>query len=113
MENIEVMENETVAVKKGRGRPKKGKGRPKGSNTTTITDPLLEPYKINIDANCYTITDIQEVNVEKAYGYFTNLGSALRKIVKLQMVNNNQYTLESYIKEFENKLKQFTEKFNI
>lgn len=102
--------------KKKRGRPK-GAGRQKGSNETAIVDPIIAPYKIYMDSNQFTVTDLNkksETDIDKNYGYFTSLGYALIKIVKLKLNHNNkQYTLDSYIKEYNKMLKEFLDKIKI
>src|SRR5690606_28739131 len=101
-------------VKKKRGRPKGSPGgRQKGSgNETVIIDPIIKPYKIYVDANQFTVTDLEkkkETDLDKNYGYFTDLSSALKKIVRMKLTNNKTYTLDSYIAEYRKMLREFEE----
>ncbi len=105
--------------KKGRGRPKgSGSGKNKGGNETVIIDPLLNPYKIYVDDNCYTIVDKDKpvtnstIQIEKPYGYYTSLGGALTKIIKMKMVSNKTYSISEYIKEYKEMTESFRSKFN-
>lgn len=106
-------------VKKKRGRPKGAPGgRQKGSsNETVIIDPLIAPYKIWVDTNQYNVVDLNKKRetdlLEKSYGYYTSLGSALKSIVKLKIVNNKTYSLREFINQYEKMLKEFEEKFDI
>jgi hypothetical protein len=104
--------------KKKRGRPA-GAGRPKGSsNTTVITDPLINPYKIYVDTNCYTVVDKDKkdendpLEIEKSYGYFNTLGSALNKIIRMKTTSNKTYTIQQYVEEYKTMLDEFKAKFN-
>lgn len=116
----EAIKNGTeLPVKKKRGRPKgTAGGRQKGSaNETAIIDPLIAPYKIWVDVNQYTVVDLHKKRetdlMEKSYGYYSSLGYALRRIVKLKIVNNKTYSLRDYINQYENMLKEFEEKFKL
>lgn len=92
----------------------KSKGRPKGTNSTVIEDTMLNPYKIYVDAHCYHVVDAESKNdTEKGYGYYTTIGIALKKIVKMQLTNNTKYTLPEFVKAFEDRLTEFENKFNI
>lgn len=101
------MSKEETPRKKGRPA-----GRPAGSNSTVIEDKVLLPYKIYVDANCYNVVDANSPNdIEKGYGYFTSLGNALKKVAKMQITNNEKYSLEGFIKAFDDRLKEFDSKF--
>lgn len=105
--------------KKKRGRPKGGggsAGRPKGSNSTVIIDPVISPYKISVDPECYNVTDEVDpegegVTIKKSYGYFSSLGYALKKIVSLKLPKNKKYSLKEYIEEYDASLKSFQQIF--
>jgi len=74
---------------KRRGRPSKDENSP-DSSTCIIRDPLMEPFYIKKDSNCYTL--IEKVvstrgfagkeatgkTVEKTIGYYTQFRNALK-----------------------------------
>jgi hypothetical protein len=103
---------EEVHKTKKRGRPA---GRPLGvKNITVIEDEMIFPYKIYIDEHCFNVVDAKsKSHIEKSFGYFTSLSSALKKIVKMQLTNNKTYTLPGFVNDFENKLKEFETKITI
>jgi bifunctional DNA-binding transcriptional regulator/antitoxin component of YhaV-PrlF toxin-antitoxin module len=91
-----------------------------------ITDPLLEPYFIGKDSHCYTVYESvapkktrkgktlkegDDVKIyEKPQGHYNSFGSALEKIAKEQLINNQEHyeSIQEYISkwdELRNKLK--------
>lgn len=84
------------------------KGRQKGSikKTSTIEDPLLGDYKIVFDEESYNLVLIDpETKKEKILGYYTQLGSALKRIVKNQTIEKKPvYTIKEYLNELETTL---------
>ena len=84
------------------------KGRQKGSikKTSTIEDPALGDYKIVFDEQSYNLvlTD-PETKKEKILGYYTQLGNALKIIVRNQTIEKKPtYTLKEYLNELETTL---------
>lgn len=84
------------------------KGRQKGSikKTSTIEDPALGDYKIVFDEESYNLvlTD-PETKKEKVLGYYTQLGSALKRVVKNQTIEKKStYTIKEYLNELETTL---------
>jgi len=84
------------------------KGRQKGSikKTSTIEDPALGDYKIVFDEESYNLvlTD-PETKKEKVLGYYTQLGSALKRVVKNQTIEKKPtYTIKEYLNELETTL---------
>jgi len=112
---------EVIVKKKRRGRPKGMKngsgGQSNSIGSTVIIDPIIAPYKISIDPECYTVTDEVDpidtggIVIRKTYGYFNTLPSALRKITKMKLMKNKKYTLQGYINEFNEMITQFESKF--
>ena len=84
------------------------RGRQKGSikKTATIEDPALGDYKIVFDEESYNLvfTD-PETKKEKLLGYYTQLGSALKRVVKNQTIEKKStYTIKEYLNELETTL---------
>ena len=84
------------------------KGRQVGSikKISTIIDPALGDYKIIFDEESYNLifTD-PSTQKEKIVGYFTDLNTALRKVVKNQTIEKKPvYTIKEYISELETTL---------
>ncbi len=92
----------------------KGKrGRPSGTaNTTAIEDELIEPFKIYYDETQFTLVKKKPDGIEETYGYYRSLSSALQKIAKNKLSNNNIYSLKLFISEYKQMLKEFTESIN-
>ena len=84
------------------------KGRQKGSikKTSIIEDPALGDYKIIFDEESYNLVLIDpETKKEKILGYYTQLGSALKRVVKNQTIEKKPtYTLKEYLNELETTL---------
>jgi hypothetical protein len=87
--------------------------------STTIKDPLLEPYYIGKDAHCYTVYEsvapkktrggdtlkkgVKGVVYEKPQGHYGSFGAALQKVAKLKL-NSKQEVYESiseYVAEWD------------
>jgi hypothetical protein len=93
------------------------KGRQAGSvkKTSLITDPTLGDYYIQFDDESYNLifTDPKTKN-EKVVGYFTNLTTALKKVSKIQALENKpQYTIREYINEVETVFNNLTKVISI
>jgi hypothetical protein len=84
------------------------KGRQKGSikKTSIIEDPLLGDYKIIFDEESYNLVLIDpETKKEKILGYYTQLGSALKRVVRNQTIEKKPtYTIKEYLNELETTL---------
>ena len=84
------------------------KGRQKGSikKTSTIEDPALGDYKIVFDEESYNLVLVDpETKKEKILGYYTQLGSALKRVVKNQTIEKKPtYTIKEYLNELETTL---------
>jgi len=111
-------------IKRKRGRPKKGTSPTTSdsdatpsvstSNSTVILDPVISPYRIWVDNNCYSIGDeklVEGAMVDKTYGYYTTLGNALEKIAKMKSTNNKIYSLKEYVDEFKGHITAFRKVF--
>lgn len=84
------------------------RGRQKGSikKTSTISDPLLGDHKIVFDENSYNLvfTD-PETKKEKVLGYYTQLGSALKRVAQSHVQERKPvYSLKEYLNELETTL---------
>lgn len=84
------------------------KGRQKGSikKTSTIIDPALGDHKIVFDEDSYNLIFIDPTTKkEKVLGYYTQLGSALKRVVKNQTIEKKPvYSLKEYLNELETTL---------
>lgn len=90
--------------------------------TRFITDPVMEPYFISMDDNCMTVNvkvtpDTRYTDSGKEYtkiiGHYSNLGAALRSIVK-EKVNSKSYdSLKTYINEYTTLIDSFTKTITI
>jgi hypothetical protein len=108
------MEQEVEEVKKKR------KGRQKGAIVkkepeTVIEDSLIAPFKIYIDARCFTVAeDNPKGGFEKTYGHFSLFQSALQQLAKMKTISNkNKQTIEEFVSEYNKNLKTFSEKFKV
>ena len=75
----------------------------------TIQDSLLEPYRIEIDENQFSVyrhtgkIDRNGYEVKDYKGYYSKLSSALHRIVKIKMSDDNStISLDHYIKKYDN-----------
>ena len=87
------------------------KGRQIGTlkKKSTINDPLLGNYKINIDEDCLNVIFVDpETKKEKQLGYPTRLSSALMIIAKHKALDKPDYTIQEYIKEIESTFNNLT-----
>lgn len=100
--------------------PKKPRGRKPGQTNDpipTITDPAISPYKIYVEENQFAVYDptknVSEMNKRgESIGFFSSLGTALRKISKLK-VSPVEHTLNSYITEYETIAKNIIDSVSI
>ena len=89
------------------------KGRSKGQTKKCvyIEDPLLGDYKIQVDESCYI--PMRKAD-NKALGYHMKLHTALKFVVKQNLVSEEDvFTLNGYIKQYEETFNKLTEKFNV
>ena len=84
------------------------KGRQAGSvkKTSTIIDPALGDYKILFDEETYNLIFTDPLTQkEKVVGYYTQLSSALKKVIKNQTIEKKPtYTIKEYLSELETTL---------
>jgi len=84
------------------------KGRQAGSvkKTSLIEDPALGDYKIIFDEETYNLVFTDPLTKkEKVIGYYTQLGSALKKVIKNQTIEKQPvYTIKEYLSELETTL---------
>jgi len=87
----------------------------KSKSTTTISDPLLEPYYIVKDDLCYTVNEriipdqnhFRSVGKGKEYakpqGYYPNFDQALQKIALEKLHDKKEHdSIKSFLNEFKN-----------
>ena len=79
---------------------------------TTIEDPLLEPFFITKDENCYTVNEritpnkhhFRTSGVGKEYskpqGYYPDFKLALEKITKEKLHTRKNYSLVEFLNEY-------------
>jgi len=98
--------------KKRRGRPSKAET---GETKVIITDSLLDPFFIEKDNNNYTLIEKfkptrgfagQEASgkdINKVVGYYTKLGSALKRVSKLKTNKKSvgEISLNDYINNWD------------
>jgi hypothetical protein len=91
------------------------RGRAKNEEKLVIRDPAIEPYEIRVDSNNYVVIDTDKSMANSPQGYFNDVGTAIRFIVKLQIKHKkNTYTLTQYLKEYNDcvdRLQQITNQF--
>jgi len=108
------MEQEVEEIKKKR------KGRQKGAIVkkepeTVIEDSLIAPFKVYIDARCFTVAENNpKGGFEKTYGHFSTFESALKQLAKMKTISSaNQQTIEEFVSRYNTNLKTFSEKFKL
>ena len=93
----------------------------------TIRDPKLEPFYIGKDAHCYTVYEVitpqakyldegsEGKNYEKPLGHYSDLGSALKAIMRAQINRTDKVyeSIQSYIDEWIGVKEKINELFNI
>lgn len=88
---------------------KKTRGRRAGSSKVVkIEDPLMEPFYLNIEEKCFVIFKKGDSIMK---GNYPNLGCALERIVKFQLASPSKhttYSLDEYIKKYQNTLDKMT-----
>lgn len=77
-----------------------------------IIDKRIEPYIIDASDNQFTVKSLAGTNKDgeqlyNNHGYFTSLSSAIKKIVKMNSLNEEESNLDSYIDRLEYLNKQF------
>jgi len=89
------------------------------ASSTTITDPLLEPFFISRDNYCFTVYEnVQPIEITgkpylRAIGHYNNVGSCLESIIKQKMHNKKTYvSLREYIDEYKKITGEFRATFN-
>ena len=76
---------------------------------STIKDPIIAPYEIQVEEDQYVLVDTEK---DKPLGYYTNLESAIRRVSRMSLANAKEdYTLVGFIESY-NKIKnKLTEPF--
>jgi hypothetical protein len=80
------------------------RGRQKGQTKrmSTIKDPIIAPYEIQVEEDQYVLVDTEK---DKPLGYYTNLESAIRRVSRMSLANAKEdYTLVGFIESY-NKIK--------
>lgn len=93
----------------------------KETSNKSINDPLIDPYFIEIDQYCYTVSErvtpdpkytTNGKEYKKTIGHYSNFDSCLKTIAK-HKVNSKEYlTIIDYINEYKevtNQLKNLTQ----
>lgn len=90
--------------------------------TRFVKDPIMEPYFISIDDHCVTVNisitpDARYTDSVKEYtkiiGHYSNMGSALRTIIKNKINNHSYDSLKEYMNEYNSLTEVFGKTFNI
>jgi hypothetical protein len=69
---------------------------------STIKDPIIAPYEIQVEEDQYVLVDTEK---DKPLGYYTNLESAIRRVSRMSLANaKDDYTLVGFIESY-NKIK--------
>ena len=75
----------------------------------TIQDSLLEPYRIEVDENQFSVyrhtgrLDKNGYEVKDYKGYYSKLSSAIHKITRIKLSDDNStISLDHYIKRYDN-----------
>jgi hypothetical protein len=84
---------------------------PKESKTLNfITDPVLEPYYIQLDEYCYIAqksTFSEKGNeYQNTIGHYTSLGNCLKAIARDSSNSKSYNSVKEYVKSFEQKLEE-------
>jgi len=93
----------------------------KETSNKSINDPLIDPYFIEIDQYCYTVSErvtpdpkytANGKEYKKTIGHYSNFNSCLETIAKHKVNSKEHSTIKGYIKEFneiKNQLKNLTQ----
>ena len=81
----------------------------KKSTNYRITDPLLEPYFIQYDSNCFTVLKNETSNDsgkerEQTVGYYSSLKACLDCIAKDAIRTQDYTSIQEYIDAYRNQL---------
>ena len=83
----------------------------KNTSIYTITDPLLEPYFIQYDQNCYTaIKKIKAGTSDRVrdtiLGYYAGIDRCLDAIAEDSIKNQDYTSLGSFVKSFKARIQE-------
>lgn len=78
-----------------------------------LTDPVLEPYFIQMDELNYTLCEAAESGSVKVLGYYSSLGRALEAYCKSSVVKNDYSSIRDYITEYNNLIEKVRNTFNL
>ena len=87
------------------------RGRQKGQTKrmSKIKDLIIAPYEIWVEEDQFTLIDTEK---NKPLCYYSDLSSAINKISRLGLANQKEdYTLDGFIKKFNDIKKQITKPF--
>ena len=81
----------------------------KNSNIYRITDPLMEPYFIQYDQNCYTVMKrITAGNTgrerEQLIGYYSNVDSCLDSIAEDSIKTQSYESIQEFVDTHKEKI---------
>ena len=84
---------------------------PRESKTLNfITDPVLEPYYIQLDEYCYIAQKSTFSDSGKEYqstvGHYNSLGNCLKAIARDSINSKSYESVKEYLKSFEQKLEE-------
>ena len=88
------------------------KGRQKGQTKrmSKIKDPVIAPYKIQVEEDQYVLIDTEK---DKPLGYYSDITNAIQKISRLGLANaKEEYTLAGFIESFNNIKNKLTNTIN-
>jgi hypothetical protein len=94
------------------------KGRKKGvTSNTTLKDPIIEPYYIQMDENNYAlyISLVNDGGKESStlIGYYPNLGSCLRRIAERKTKINDYSSLKEFMYNYNQEINKINQSFNL
>ena len=80
----------------------RGRQKAQTKRMSTIKDPIIAPYEIQVEEDQYVLVDTEK---DKPLGYYTNLESAIRRVSRMSLANaKDDYTLVGFIESY-NKIK--------
>ena len=78
-----------------------------------LTDPVLEPYFIQMDELNYTLCEELDSGNVKTIGYYSSLGKTLESYCKISMVKNDYSSVKEYMSEYNSLVDKIKNTFNI
>ena len=107
--------------KKHRGRPKRVQveGQEPESTKQTITDPLIEPFYVQMDNHGFSVFEvIQPIDkeskpYEQSIGHYSNFDSCLSSIVKKKINSKSYSSIREYIEQYKKLIELFFQVTNV